>query len=75
MMADTSGRIQTKSGATARVVIAPTGAIHVNVSPEVLYNLEATQEVTRLVLGRCGCPYCTSGRQLVFQQEEAEFTV
>jgi hypothetical protein len=75
MMADTGGRIQTKSGAKARVVIAATGAVHIHVSPEVLYNLEATQEVTRLVLGRTGCPTCTSGRQLLFQQEEGEFMV
>ncbi|MGH6838160.1 MAG: hypothetical protein ACREDT_05045 [Methylocella sp.] len=66
---------QTKSGAKARVVIAPAGAVHIHVSPEVLYNLEATQELTRIVLGRTGCPHCTSGRQLFFQQEEAEFTV
>jgi hypothetical protein len=74
-MADPSGRLQTKSGAKARVVIAPTGAIHVHVSPEVLYNLEATQELTGIIMGRCGHPLCTSGRQLLFQQEEAEFTV
>lgn len=36
-MADPITRDQTKSGASARVVIAPTGAVHINVSPEVLY--------------------------------------
>jgi hypothetical protein len=66
---------QTKSGAKARVAIAPTGTVHIHVNAATLYNLEATQELTRIVMGRLGHPGCTSGRQLVFQQEEGEFAV
>ncbi len=70
-MINSGSRLQTKSGAKARVVIAPAGAIHIHVSPEVLYNLEATQELTRAVMGRYGHPNCCSGLQLLFQLEES----
>jgi hypothetical protein len=36
-MADSGARIQTNSGATARVVLAPTDAVDINESPKVLY--------------------------------------
>jgi hypothetical protein len=29
----------------------------------------------RSVLGRLGCPTCCSGRFIIFQQEEGEFSV
>jgi len=45
------------------------------VSAETLYNLEATQQLTRSILGRLGCPTCCSGRQILFQQEEGGFSV
>jgi hypothetical protein len=62
--------------ANARVVIEEnTSIVRVHVSGETLYDLEQTQELTRLVLGRCGCPTCCSGRQIFFQQEEGEFSV
>jgi hypothetical protein len=59
----------------ARVVVQPNGTINVHVSAETLYNLESTQSLLRGVLGRVGCPTCCSGRTILFQQEEAEFTV
>ena len=59
----------------ARVHVASNGMVHVNVSAEVLYNLEATQQLAKQVLGRLGCPTCCSGRQIIFQQEEIEFNV
>lgn len=59
----------------ARVVVQPNGNVTVHVSAETLYNLEATQSLTRSILGRVGCPTCCSGRQILFQQEEAEFNV
>jgi len=59
----------------ARVVVQPNGTINVHVSAETLYNLEATQSLLKGILGRVGCPTCCSGRQILFQQEETEFTV
>jgi hypothetical protein len=60
--------------AKARIVIeGNSSVVRVHVSGETLYNLEETQQLTRLVLGRCGCPTCCSGRQVFFQQEEGEF--
>ena len=59
----------------ARVVVQPNGNINVHVSPETLYDLNATQSLIGSVLGRTGCPTCCSGRQILFQQEEAEFVV
>jgi hypothetical protein len=59
----------------ARVVIASNGVVNVHVSAETLYNLEATQQLTRSILGRLGCPTCCSGRQILFQQEEGGFSV
>ena len=59
----------------ARVVIASNGVVNVHVSADTLYNLEATQQLTRAILGRLGCTTCCSGRQILFQQEEAEFTL
>ena len=60
----------------ARVVVeGDTGVVRVHVSAETLYNLEATQQLTRAVLGRLGCGACCSGRQIIFQQEEGEFSI
>ena len=60
----------------ARVVIEGTSnVVRVHVSGETLYNLEATQQLTRSILGRLGCQGCCSGVQILFQQEEQEFTV
>lgn len=63
------------SATKARVVIAPSGIVNVHVSAETLYSLEATQQLTKTILGRLGCPTCCSGRQILFQQEEGEFKV
>ena len=64
---------------TGSVVLNPGGApavgALVSVTAETLYNLEATQQLTKQVLGRLGCPTCCSGRQILFQQEEGEFSV
>jgi hypothetical protein len=70
-----SKEIMMASSTKARVVIAPTGVVNVHVSAEILYNLEAAQQLTKTILGRLGCPGCTSGRQILFHQEEGEFTV
>jgi len=59
----------------ARVVVQPNGTFNVHVSEETLYNLEATQNLIRNILGRTGCPTCCSGRQFLFQLEESEFAV
>jgi hypothetical protein len=60
----------------ARVVVeGNSGIVRVNVSAETLYDLEATQQLTKTILGRLGCLACCSGRQIIFQQEEGEFTV
>jgi hypothetical protein len=60
----------------ARVVVdGNSGVVRVNVSAETLYNLEATQQLTRAILGRLGCGACCSGRQIIFQQEEGEFSI
>jgi hypothetical protein len=59
----------------ARVVIGANGVVNVHVNPETLYNLEATQTLTKSILGRLGCLTCCSGRIINFQQEEGEFTV
>jgi hypothetical protein len=61
---------------SARVVVeGNTNIVRVHVSPETLYDLEATQQLTQLVLSRVGCPHCCSGRFILFQQEEGEFGV
>jgi hypothetical protein len=60
----------------ARIVVeGNSGIVRVNVSAETLYNLDATQQLTKTILGRLGCSACCSGRQIVFQQEEGEFTI
>jgi hypothetical protein len=59
----------------ARVVMAPGGVVNVYVSPQTLYNLEATQQLTRTIVGRFGCGTCCSGIQILFQQEEREFNL
>jgi len=59
----------------ARVVLASNGVVNVHVSADVLYNLEAIQLLQANILGKLGCRTCCSGRQFIFQQEEAEFTV
>lgn len=65
----------THSTTKARVVTAPSGTVTVHVSAEALYNLDEIQRLQRTVLGRLGCPTCTSGRYIVYQQEESEFEV
>ena len=62
-------------GSKARVVISADNTVRVRVAAETLYNLEATQQVQRAVLGRLGCPMCCSGRFIIFEQEEGEFSV
>ena len=57
----------------ARVVVAATGAVHVYVQADALYNLEELQRLVPMVLGPLGCLTCHSGRQLLFQQEEGEY--
>lgn len=59
----------------ARVVVDPTGVVRVHVAPDVLFNLPATQDVLKSVLGRLGCAACCSGHQIIFQQEASEFKV
>jgi hypothetical protein len=59
----------------AKAVVAATGVVNVSVSPETLYNLDAMQQIQKSILGRLGCPGCCSGRQILFQQEEGEFSV
>jgi hypothetical protein len=60
----------------ARVVVeGNSGVVRVHVNAETLYNLEATQQLTKIILGRLGCGACCSGRQIIFQQEESEFVV
>jgi hypothetical protein len=59
----------------ARVVVASNGHITAHVNAETLYDLDATQAILKNILGRTGCPTCCSGRQIFFQQEEAEFNV
>jgi hypothetical protein len=59
----------------ARVVIAPTGVVQVHVKPEVMFDLQASQELLKSVLGRLGCMACCSGYQIVFQHEAGEFTI
>ncbi|HXM42275.1 MAG TPA: hypothetical protein VN924_13565 [Bryobacteraceae bacterium] len=59
----------------ARVVVGPSGIINVHVSAETLYNLEALQRITATIIGRTGCNTCHSGRQILYQQEENEFTL
>jgi hypothetical protein len=59
----------------ARVHVASDGVVHVKVSPETMYNLEATTKLTGVILGRLGCPTCCSGRPILFETEENEFAV
>jgi hypothetical protein len=65
------GTLSTK----ARVNIEPNGVVKVRVNANTLYDLGAMQQVQASVLGRLGCPGCTSGIQFIFQQEEGEFGV
>jgi hypothetical protein len=59
----------------ARVVVKADGVVTAHVPAETLYNLEALQQIQANILGKTGCPTCCSGRQIIFQQEEAEFSV
>jgi hypothetical protein len=59
----------------ARVVVAPTGTVHVHVPPDVLFDLPAVQQLSQSILGRLGCPACCSGFQILFQLEESEWTI
>jgi hypothetical protein len=58
----------------ARVAVTPSGLVNVHVRPEVLFDLQATQELTKTILGRLGCMACCSGFQIVFQLEAQEFS-
>lgn len=64
-----------KSEHKARAVVTSGNVVRVHVSPEALYNLEATQAITRTLLGRLGCTTCCSGFQFLFQLEEQELAV
>ena len=66
---------QTRAAQQAKVVVGANNVVRVNVSAETLYNLEATQQLTRAILGRLGCGGCHSGVQILFQQEETEFNI
>jgi hypothetical protein len=66
---------QMAAAAKARVHVTHDGVVHVKVSPETMYNLEATQKLTGVILGRLGCPTCCSGRPILFEAEESEFAV
>lgn len=59
----------------ARVIVAPTGQVTVKVSAATLYNSEAIARLIPSILGPLGCTTCHSGRQILFQQEEEEFSV
>jgi hypothetical protein len=59
----------------AHVSIEPSGVVKVQVNAATLYNLAAMQKVQAAVLGRLGCAGCTSGMQVIFQQEETQFGV
>jgi hypothetical protein len=63
------------SSGKARVVVGPAGVVTVKVSAETLYNYEAIARLIPGILGPLGCQTCHSGRQLIFQQEEEEFSV
>jgi len=64
------------AGAKARVVVSGNdNMVRVHVPAETLYNVDHTQQLLRSVLGRLGCPTCCSGRFIIFQQEEGEFSV
>lgn len=56
----------------ARVASGDDNIVNVYVKPETLYNLEATQALTRAIVGRYGCNTCHSGIQIFYQLEEQE---
>jgi hypothetical protein len=56
----------------ARVVSQADGTLRVHVAPEVMFSLERSTAVLNGVLGRCGCPTCTSGLPIAFIVEEGE---
>lgn len=49
--------------------------VQVRVSADVMFNLEKAQAVQKKVLGRLGCPGCTSGFNLSLVALEREFVV
>jgi len=55
-----------------RVVVGAEGQVTVHTAPEVLYNIDALQQLQRSVLGRLGCPTCHSGLPIAFQLAEGE---
>jgi hypothetical protein len=57
----------------AQIRVQPSGAIHVRVAPDVLYNADEFQAIQRAVLGRFGCPGCCSGLPILWQAAEQEF--
>jgi hypothetical protein len=59
----------------ARVVIESSGVVHAHVSPEVLFDLDASQVILKSILGRLGCQACCSGFQIIFKQEAGEFNL
>ena len=59
----------------ARVVIDSSGVVHAHVSPEVLFNIDATQSLMKSILGKLGCQACCSGFQIIFKQEAGEFNI
>ena len=59
----------------ARVVVKAGGVVTAHVPAETLYNLEELQKIQASILGKTGCRTCCSGIQIIFQQEEVEFSV
>jgi hypothetical protein len=55
----------------ARVVVADHGELHAFVTPEVMYNLDACQELIRSVVGIYH-PRCCSGLNIVMKLAVAE---
>jgi hypothetical protein len=59
----------------ANVVITEDGNINIHVSAKTMYNIDECSTILRGVLGRVGCPGCTSGLPIAFQLMEEEFSV
>jgi hypothetical protein len=58
--------METRNVGKARVVITDHGELHAFVTPEVMYNLEACQEVIRSVVGIYH-PLCCSGLNILMK--------
>lgn len=45
---------------------APTNEVHVSIPAAAYFNLDQFQQVHKGILGRLGCPACTSGHDIRF---------